>query len=298
MLWYKKEILLARFKNEKNIPLLVRGMEDSQRVQEEGSRISLTNIIASFLPAGELKNRLKVGLNLNRRFERFWEEVEQRIPGLDKSYVREAWDFAERGYRGVYRQNGAPFLEHAERTAIYYLDILNEYLSTNENRNSRGLKPEVGLRAALGHDLLEKNPKITPELIESELGIEERIMIEGMSVRDEEVKRWGDTPNGIYERCREKFGRAKENSKYVLDIMLIKIADRRHNMETLDAKSPGDAQRIAADTIWHYVREAFSLRLGETAEKLIDLSSRYIRPSSTLMRGFCEYEGDKVYEKS
>jgi GTP pyrophosphokinase len=178
------------------------------------------------------------------------------LPAPDVALVERAFDFSETAHRGQFRKSGEPYITHPLAVA----SILSQWRIDAE-----------GLAAALLHDVME-DTSVTRTEIESTFGRPVAEMVDGVSKLDQ-----------IEFSTREE-AQAESFRKMLLAmardvrVMLIKLADRLHNMRTLDAMAPSHRKRIARETLDIYAPIANRLGLNSLYLELQDLSFKHLHP--------------------
>jgi len=171
------------------------------------------------------------------------------------STVKKAYDFAKKAHAGQKRESGGLYFVHVEKAA--------------EKIAEWGLD-EATIAAALLHDVVEDTP-ITIEDLEKEFGEEIAFLVNGVTklghVKYRGVK--ADTEN------MRKFILAVSKD---LRVVLIKLADRLHNMQTIGALPPPKQKRIAIETMEIYAPLAYQLGMFEVAGELEDLAFPITNP--------------------
>lgn len=163
-----------------------------------------------------------------------------------------ALDYAEEAHDGQWRKSGDPYILHPCSVAR----ILVEDLDVKD--------PEI-LAAALLHDTIEDVEEITVELIEKMFGPNVAAIVDGctkitQSSRDRQT---------FYKLVHQKlFSGAAAR----LEVMLVKLADRLHNLRTLDALPRAKRQKIAAETLDIYAPLAQVMGLFNLKRELYDLA--------------------------
>lgn len=170
------------------------------------------------------------------------------------SVVRTAYDFAEQAHEGVLRESGDPYFSHSSAVA-----------QTVHNWNL----DESSVAAALLHDVLEDTDYTSKDL-EKKFGDEIATLVEGLTKL--KTFQYGENPN--IENLRKLFiSFAKD-----LRVIIIKLADRYHNMETLSHKKPEKQKKIAWETMEIYAPIAYRLGMQKISGELEDLAFPYLYP--------------------
>jgi len=174
----------------------------------------------------------------------------------DLKSVREAYKFADEAHLGQYRASGEPYITHpiavAGLCAEWRLDV-------------------QALMAALMHDAMEDCGITKVELIER-FGAPTAELVDGLTKLDK-----------LHFNTREE-SQAESFRKMLLAmsrdvrVILVKLADRLHNMRTMEAMVPHKRQRIAAETLDIYAPIAHRLGLNQTYRELQELSFQHLYP--------------------
>ncbi len=175
----------------------------------------------------------------------------------DVALVERAFAFSEQAHQGQFRKSGEPYITHPLAVA----SILSQWRLDAQ-----------GLAAALLHDVMEDSG-ITKNEIESSFGKPVAEMVDGVSKLDQ-----------IEFQSRED-AQAENFRKMLLAmaqdvrVILIKLADRLHNMRTLDAMAPTHRERIARETLDIYAPIANRLGLNALYLELQELSFKHLHPA-------------------
>jgi GTP diphosphokinase / guanosine-3',5'-bis(diphosphate) 3'-diphosphatase len=167
-----------------------------------------------------------------------------------------AYEFASNAHAGIIRLSGAPYITHcltvAEILAELRLDIPT-------------------LCAGLLHDVIE-DTSITRERIETEFGAEVARLVEGVTKIS--TLGFGTREERHAENLRKMIIAMAQDIR----VILIKLADRLHNMRTLQYLPKEKQTRIAQDTLDIYAPLAHRLGIGKIRWELEDLSLRFLNP--------------------
>lgn len=182
----------------------------------------------------------------------------------DFSLIRKAFEFSKNCHRGQKRKNGDSYLIHPLSVSLILADMEMDAKT---------------ISAGLLHDVIE-NCQVTEKEIEQLFDSEIAMLVSGVTKLGEidfdqieandELK---DDPKRLkkIESLRKLFlAMAKD-----IRVVLIKLADRYHNMETLDALKTDDQKRIAYETLEIYAPLADRLGMGRLKADLEDLSFKY-----------------------
>ncbi|OHA25035.1 MAG: hypothetical protein A3D52_00650 [Candidatus Taylorbacteria bacterium RIFCSPHIGHO2_02_FULL_44_36] len=177
------------------------------------------------------------------------------ISDSDKALVEKAYKFAEKAHEGQKRFSGEPYFNHCFETA----KILAE----------QGMGP-VSVAAGLLHDTLE-DANIKPEELEKEFGKEILFLVDS-------VTKLGQLHYHGVERHIESLRKLFVAMSQDLRVLIIKLADRLHNMRTLQYVQPEKQGRIAAETLQIYAPLAYRLSMRKINRELENLAFPYVFP--------------------
>ncbi len=207
---------------------------------------------------GEKNPRALTRQEIDQRFDALLRQVHANRPSEDVSLIRKAWEFCVQHHEGQMRASGEPYIVHPLEVA----EVLAE------------MKLDAtAIAAGLLHDAVEDTPA-TSEEIETGFGDQVAHIVEGVTKIDK-----------IQFANRED--RQAENVRKMLlamvsdvRVVLIKLADRLHNMRTLEHLSPDRQEAIARETMDIYAPLAHRLGMGKVRGELEDLAFRYTDPVS------------------
>ena len=195
---------------------------------------------------------------IEARIEALLRQVQANRPSDDVALIRKAWDFCVKHHEGQMRASGEPYIIHPLEVA----EVLAEMKMDS-----------TAIAAGLLHDAVEDTPA-TSEEIEAEFGDQVAHIVEGVTKIDK-----------IQFANRED--RQAENVRKMLlamvtdvRVVLIKLADRLHNMRTLEHLKPERQEAIARETLDIYAPLAHRLGMGKVRGELEDLAFRYTDPVS------------------
>ncbi len=191
-------------------------------------------------------------------------------PGLE--VVRKAYATASRAHDGVTRRSGEPYIEHPLAVARWLAQ--------------RRVAADC-IAAALLHDVVEDTP-ISLQRLRSRFGPVIATLVDGVT-KFEAVEEPDDLDEVTHARERKNRQQTETVRKLLLAmaedprVALIKLADRLHNLRTLQAMRPDRQMAIARETLEIYVPLADRLGVGEAKYELQDTALRYLDPLR------CEY---------
>ena len=177
-------------------------------------------------------------------------------PNADLSLISKAYAFSVQAHEGQVRASGEPYHYHPLEVAL----ILTQ------------LKlPPVSIIAGLLHDVLE-DTAVTHDQLCAQFGKEAATLVEGVTkIGQIEFK-------SLEEKQAENFRKMIVSVAQDFRVLLIKLADRLHNMRTLHALSEEKQKRIAQETMEIYAPLANRLGIGWIKSELEDHSLRYLKP--------------------
>ncbi len=180
-------------------------------------------------------------------------------PEADLALVERAYRFSEKAHEGQKRASGEPYVSHPLDVAL----ILAHDLRVDATLVAAGLL----------HDVIEDTLATRDEL-EKEFGPEVATIVEGLTKIDK------------YEFASKQEAEAENFRKMLLAIahdirvILVKLADRLHNMRTLGAVTDEKQRRKALETLEVYAPLAYRLGMGRIKDELEDLGFRYGHPEA------------------
>lgn len=177
------------------------------------------------------------------------------IKEKDKNLIEKAYNFAKNAHEGQLRKSGEPYFTHVANTAKNLADL--------------GMSPIV-IVAGLLHDVLE-DANITKEDFTKEFGEEITELVEG-------VTKLGKVKYKGMERNVENLRKFFISVANDLRVLVIKLADRLHNIETLEYIRPDKQKRIALETLEIYAPLANRLSMGRLKGRLEDAAFRFAYP--------------------
>jgi guanosine-3',5'-bis(diphosphate) 3'-pyrophosphohydrolase len=189
------------------------------------------------------------------------EKASTYLPDDKVALVKAAYEFAARAHQGQVRKTGGPYLEHPLNTAM----ILAEFHLDAET-----------LAAALLHDVPEDCGVSLAEL-EANFGLQVVKLVDGVTKLNKLASRarTGEAGSKVQaENLRKMLMATAED----LRVILIKLADRLHNMRTLGALPTEKRHAIAQETLEIYAPLAHRLGMRKAKWQLEDLAFRYLKP--------------------
>ena len=190
--------------------------------------------------------------------EQLMEQVVAYHPEADTSVIRRAYEYSVKAHEGQMRQTGEPYVQHPLAVA----GILTF------------LKLDVpAIAAGLLHDTLE-DTVATQEELEKEFGADVARLVEG-------VTKIGQIPFKSYEEKQaENFRKMVLSMADDIRVVFIKLADRLHNMQTLEALPDEKRKQISQETMEIYAPLANRLGMSWIKQELEDLCFQYLQPEA------------------
>jgi guanosine-3',5'-bis(diphosphate) 3'-pyrophosphohydrolase len=184
------------------------------------------------------------------------QKVQTYLPQVDAEIIREAYDFAAEAHDGQQRASGEPYVQHPLAAALILAGL--------------GLD-QAAIVAALLHDVPEDTNKPLEEIRKS-FGEDVAKLVDGVT----KLSRisWGTLEEEQAENLRKMFLAMAEDVR----VVLIKLADRLHNMRTLSSLPQDKQRKIAKETMEIYAPLASRLGIWQMKWELEDLSFHYLDP--------------------
>ena len=176
----------------------------------------------------------------------------------DDDLVCRAFDFAYQLHEGQYRASGEPYIAHPVAVA----GILRDFGGSS-----------AMIAAGFLHDVVE-DTEVTPDEIEERFGIEVRRLVEGVT----KLSKFNFSSKT--ERQAENFRRMFLAMAQDIRVIIVKLADRLHNMRTLEHLSDEKRRRIALETREIFAPLANRLGIGHIKWELEDLAFKYLETES------------------
>lgn len=194
-----------------------------------------------------------------------WEDllavIQRWMPGMDHTVVKQAYDFAKDAHEGKLRRSGEPYISHPVEVAIILADMQLDHET---------------LAAALLHDVVE-DTETTMEELQGLFGDRIVRLVDGVTKLGR--IRWAaETDQAVREKERQAESLRKMFLAMVDDVrvVLIKLADRLHNMRTLEHMPRAKQLRSAKETMEIYAPLANRLGIWQIKSELEDLALRYV----------------------
>jgi RelA/SpoT family (p)ppGpp synthetase len=177
--------------------------------------------------------------------------AEEQLSGVEAAY-----QFAETAHRGQLRASGDAYITHPVAVAGILADLRLDYPS---------------IVAALLHDVIEDTPTAKHEIAQR-FGKQVAELVDGLSKLDQ--IRFQNKAEAQAESLRKMFLAVAEDIR----VIVVKLADRLHNMRTLDYLAPSKQRNIARDTLEIYAPIAHRLGMNTLGVELEDLGFKFLYP--------------------
>ncbi len=193
---------------------------------------------------------------LEKSIASYLAQLREVNPRIHTDQIEHAYRFAWKAHRNQYRKSGEPFLAHPVAVSL----ILAEQQLDS-----------VTIAASLLHDVLE-DTSITRDTIEKGFGEEIAVLVDGVTkIKALQMK-------SRQERQAETFRKMLLSMAKDLRVIIIKFADRLHNLRTLDYLKPDRIKDIAKETLDIYAPLAHRLGMARIKWELEDLAFKYLHP--------------------
>ncbi len=188
------------------------------------------------------------------------EQLMERIASIDKQYdsekIMQAYTLADNAHKGQMRSSGDPYISHP----IAVASILLDYCMDTDT-----------ICAALLHDVVE-DTDTTLEELKKKFGEDVALLVDG-------VTKIGQVPlNSKEEQQAENIRKILMAMSKDIRVIIIKLADRLHNMRTLDARPPHKQLKTSLETMNFYAPIAHRLGMSDVKEEMEDIAIHYLDP--------------------
>jgi guanosine-3',5'-bis(diphosphate) 3'-pyrophosphohydrolase len=217
---------------------------DPQHAAEESSASHLAGSTAAAIHA------------IDASFEKLLATVHLNRPGDDLEIVRKAWAFCLQQHEGQKRASGEPYIIHPLEVAQVLAELKMD---------------STAIAAGLLHDAVE-DTDVTSAEIAKRFGEQVAHIVEGVTKLDK-IK-FANREDHQAENIRKMLLAMVTDVR----VVIIKLADRLHNMRTLEHLKPEKQQKIARETLEIYAPLAHRLGMGKLRGELEDLAFRYTDP--------------------
>lgn len=194
-------------------------------------------------------------LLINSRVEKVFDAMRPRVSDEDMERIREAYRFAREAHASQKRKTGEPYILHPIAVAQIAATELN--LDTN---------PVI---AAFLHDVVEDTP-VTIDEIKARFGEDVAFLVRVVTKQKKEKY--------AVSKQVDNYRQMLNSVQYDIRALLVKLADRLHNMRTLSSMRPDKQMKIAGETDYFYAPLANRLGLYHVKTELENLSLRFRCP--------------------
>ncbi len=207
---------------------------------------------------GTFRQQIATNVLTVTKFRDLLQNMRENRPADDLEIVRKAYDFSQKHHAGQSRASGEPYLVHPLEVALVLAEMKMD---------------PTAIAAGLLHDSVE-DTSVTIVDIRKEFGEQVAHIVEGV------------TKISKIDFATKEEAQAENLRKMMLAmvddirVVLIKLADRLHNMRTLEHLAPERQQKIARETLDIYGPIAHRLGMGKIRGELEDLGFRYLDPIS------------------
>jgi len=190
------------------------------------------------------------------------------LPEPEQKQIMQAFEFAKNAHLGQQRHTGEPYINHALQVAIFIADLKMD---------------SSAITAALLHDVAE-DTKVTVSDIQKKFGKTVANLVSGVTKlgKIRIVRKWffkvDKQKLASFDRQIETLRKMFMAMARDIRVVIIKLADRLHNMKTLEGVEDFKRLRIAKETLEIYAPLAYRLGMGELKGQLEDLAFPYIYP--------------------
>ena len=185
-------------------------------------------------------------------------KVREYRPKDDLSELDRAFRFARQWHEGQMRDSGDPYMAHPAMVALILAEMRMDM---------------VAMQTGLLHDVVE-DTSVTVEQVRAAFGEDVARCVDGVT------KLSKLDFYSAEERQAESFRKMLLAMVEDIRVILVKLADRLHNMRTLGCLSPDRRERIARETIEIYAPIAHRLGMGKVRNELEDLAFQYLEPDA------------------
>jgi GTP pyrophosphokinase len=191
------------------------------------------------------------------------DHIRKYHPSDDISMIEKAYKVASAAHENQFRKSGEPYIIHPLNVAIILADLEMD---------------KETIVAGILHDVVE-DTIMTEEDLEKEFGPDVALLVDGVTKLEKiPLSAGGDQPDAKLEMQAENLRKMFLAMAKDIRVILIKLADRLHNMRTLKYQKPESQQRIAKETLEIYCPIAQRLGISKIKIELDDLSLKYLEP--------------------
>ena len=232
------------------------------RLQTRGVSWRRLRVVVCVRVERSLRRRIWWGARRRRfntvdaKFQRLLATVHENRPGDDLEIIRKAWAFCLQQHEGQKRASGEPYIIHPLEVGQVLAELKMD---------------STAIAAGLLHDAVE-DTDVTSAEIAKRFGEQVAHIVEGVT-KLEKIK-FANREDHQAENIRKMLLAMVTDVR----VVIIKLADRLHNMRTLEHLKPEKQQKIARETLDIYAPLAHRLGMGKLRGELEDLAFRYTDP--------------------
>ena len=185
------------------------------------------------------------------------DKIEESEKSYDIDKIKAAYALADEAHRGVLRSSGDPYISHP--VAVAYI-LLDKFCMDTDT-----------ICAALLHDVVE-DTDVGLDVIQKKFGEDVARLVDG-------VTKIGQVPlNTREEQHAENIRKILIAMSKDIRVIIIKLADRLHNMRTLESRPPEKQRKTSLETMNFYAPIAHRLGISDVKEEMEDIALRYLDP--------------------
>ncbi|MGA2236549.1 MAG: HD domain-containing protein, partial [Terriglobales bacterium] len=203
-----------------------------------------------------LRQQIATNVLTVTRFRELMRKLRENRPNDDLDLVKRAYEFSQKHHAGQSRASGEPYLVHPLEVGNVLADMKMD---------------SVSIAAGLLHDSVE-DTSVTAVEIRQEFGEQVAHIVEGVT-KISKID-FSSREEAQAENLRKMMLAMVDDIR----VVLIKLADRLHNMRTLEHLDPERQQKIARETLEIYAPIAHRLGMGKIRGELEDLGFKYVDP--------------------
>ncbi len=195
------------------------------------------------------------------RIEHIIEKVKSYNPSSNDILLKKAYLFSAMAHEGILRKDGQPYLSHPMNVAYILTELKMD---------------DTGIVAGLLHDTVEDNPVIPLEAIRKSFGNDVAEIVDGVTKIELDIL--AKAPNSQKEVEIESLRKLIVAMTNDIRVIFVKIADRLHNLRTMEKMPPEKARKKALECLQIFAPIANRLGLGKIKNELEDLAFKYAYP--------------------
>ncbi|MDW8326777.1 MAG: bifunctional (p)ppGpp synthetase/guanosine-3',5'-bis(diphosphate) 3'-pyrophosphohydrolase [Anaerolineales bacterium] len=212
------------------------------------------------------------------KLQQLFEALPPTLSLKDRALIEHAYEVAEKAHAGQVRASGEPYVTHCVAVAQILADLR---------------MPIPVVVAGLLHDTVE-DTELTLEDVRRDFGEEVAKLVDGVT-KLAQLPRVSKERKRLIDRNFESLRKTFMAMNDDIRVVIIKLADRLHNMRTLHHLPPEKQQRIAQETLEIFAPLANRLGIWKLKSELEDLSFRYTHPEKykEIAAALAEHEADR-----